>query len=346
MMQHVRKSPFLRITCLLLIYSCSPKYQPYTGEKAILSDSGKPDYSKLEYWAAHPDKWDPSDSVPAPLRNSTNHGQDVDVFFVHPTTFTEDKDSMATNARIDDNYINSKTDNSSILYQASVFNASCRVYAPRYRQAHLHMYYSADGARKAAAFDTAYQDVKAAFQYYLDHFNQGRPIVIASHSQGTTHTTRLLKDFFSGKTLKNRLVVAYLLGMPVPRDSYPDIPVCRDSLQTGCFVSWRTFRSGYTDKPFDSLDTRTAVVNPLTWTTSPDPASNERHAGSVLYQFNKVFPHTSDARIAGNLLWISKPRFPGSMFFNRSNYHAGDINLFYLNIREDVQRRINLFWKH
>jgi len=188
--------------------------------------------------------------------------------------------------------------------------------------------------------------VKTAFQYYLDHFNQGRPIVIASHSQGTTHTTRLIKEFFTGTNLRNRLVVAYLLGMPVPKDSYPDIPVCQDSLQTGCFVSWRTFRTGYTERPYDTLDTRTAVVNPLLWSTSTEPAPRDKHQGAVLYKFNKVFPKPSSAQIVANVLWISKPKFPGALLYTKTNYHAGDINLFYLNIRADVRRRINLFWKH
>jgi hypothetical protein len=346
-MQLLRKTllSFL-FTIPLYLLSCSPKLQPYSGKQAFHAPDGTPDYGKLEYWASHPDKHDPADSVPAPLRSEVNTGQDVDVFFVHPTTFTDDQDSSQTNAAIDDSLVNAKTDKTSILYQASVFNGSCRVYAPRYRQAHIHMYFTSDEAGKKAAFDLAYQDVRAAFQYYLDHFNQGRPIIIASHSQGTTHTTRLLKEFFSGSNLRNRLVVAYLLGMPVPRDSYTDIPVCTDSLQTGCFVSWRTFRAGYMEKPFDSLDDRTAVVNPLLWSTSHEVAPKEKHLGSVLYQFNKVFPKTSDARIQGNILWISKPKFPGSVLYTKSNYHAGDINLFYMNIRADIRRRINLFWKH
>ena len=54
------------------------------------------------------------------------------------------------------------------------------------------------------------EDVKAAFQYYLEHYNNGRPIIIASHSQGTTHAKRLLKEFFDGTALQHQLVAAYL----------------------------------------------------------------------------------------------------------------------------------------
>ena len=338
--------PNLLFLTIFLLHSCSPKYTPYTGEKAFRSPTGAPDYSNLDYWAAHPAKIDPSDSVPAPLQNALDYGHDVDVFFVHPTTFTDDKDSTTPNAAIDDSLINAKTDNTSILHQASVFNGSARIYAPRYRQAHIHMYFISDEAKKKAAFDLAYSDVKAAFQYYLDHYNNGRPIVIASHSQGTTHAQRLLKDFFSGTNLRNRLVAAYLIGMAVPKDAYPDIPVCQDSLQTGCFVTWRTYREGYVEKPFNALDTTTAVVNPLLWTTTPAVAPKELNRGAVLYKYNKIYKETNSAQIHGNILWISKPKFPGAFLYKTSNYHIGDINLFYLNIREDVRRRISMFWKH
>ena len=330
---------------LPVLHACNPKYQPYTGTQAFRSATGAPDYGNLDYWAAHPDKHDPSDSVPAPLRNDPRYSQDVDVFFIHPTTFTDPKDSGSTNAAIDDPVINAKTDRTAMLSQASVFNGACKVYAPRYRQAHIHMYYDPDKTRQKKAFDLAYADVKAAFQYYLDHFNQGRPIVIASHSQGTNHAQRLLMDFFEGSNLRNRLVAAYLIGMPIAKNAFPDIPVCQDSIQTGCFVTWRTFREGYEEKPYDALDTVTAVVNPLTWSTSPEAATREMNRGAVLYKFNKVLPATNDARIHGNILWISKPKFPGSAFYKSRNYHIGDINLFYVNIREDVRRRVGLFWK-
>ena len=84
-------------------------------------------------------------------------------------------------------------DKKPVRYQASVFNRSCRVYAPRYRQAIVRVFKeeSKDGKK---ALDLAYRDVKRAFQYYLDHYNQNRDFIIASHSQGTLHCTRLLKE--------------------------------------------------------------------------------------------------------------------------------------------------------
>jgi hypothetical protein len=45
------------------------------------------------------------------------------------------------------------------------------------------------------------------------------------------------------------------------------------------------------------------------------------------------------AGIHGNILWSSKPRFFGNIFFTRKNYHIGDINLFWKNIRDNVAQQ-------
>lgn len=330
---------------LVLLSSCSDQYIKYTKGYHIRSTTGLPDYSNLDYWAAHPYKVDLSDSVSKPLRRQVRDSA-VDVFFIHPTTYTIEIKAGKDNASIDDSYINAKTDYSTILYQASVFNESCRVFAPRYRQANLLMFIEKDSARKNAAFDFAYQDVKAAFIYYLEHFNNHRPFIIASHSQGTVHAKRLIKEMIEGTPLQNRLVCAYLLGMPVEKNYFSTIKPCEDSLHTGCFVSWRTFRKNYNAEFYTGHELQEiSVTNPLTWTTTTTVAPKSLHRGAVLYNFNSVYKKVSDARVHNNILWISRPKFPWGFLYFSKNYHLGDINLFYMNIREDVKRRIGLFWK-
>jgi len=332
------------LVALVFVVSCTPKYYQYSGNYQF-RDYGGPDYSNLDYWAAHPDKHDPSDSIPLSLQKESRDSS-VDVFFIYPTTYTRNHGSESDNAPLDDQEINLKTDYTSILYQASVFNADCRIFAPRYRQVHLRMFFEKDSLRKQAAFDLAYRDIRLAFEYYLTHFNSGRPIIIASHSQGTVHAKRLIKQFFENDPLKSRLVCAYLVGMPVANDYFTEIAPCTDSAQTGCFVTWRTFRKGSSDKIYGVEENFKAIVtNPLTWSIDAEPAPASMNKGAVLYDFNRVWPNTNDAQIHGNVLWISKPRFAwGFLYFTR-NYHAGDYNLFYLNIREDVRRRIENFLK-
>lgn len=330
---------------VLVFASCSQKYYNTGTGYSFKSIDLKPSYNDLNYWAAHPWKWDPSDSVPAPLRKTCIKDSVVDVFFIHPTTLV-DYNKNVWNAAIDDSVLNAKTDYTTILYQASVFNEQCRVFAPRYRQAHIKAFYNNDKQKDSIAFDIAYNDVRTAFEYYLQHFNNGRPVIIASHSQGTLHAGRLLKEFFEGKNLKNRLVCAYIIGMPIPENYFSDLKPCTDSLSTGCFVGWRTVNREYTDTVFLPKEKfKSYVTNPLTWTLTGEYAPASLNTGAVLTKFNKLAKGVVDAQVHDNVLWTCKPKFFGNIFLKTKNYHIGDINLFYTNIRSNVKTRIMMFWK-
>jgi hypothetical protein len=321
--------------------SCSKRSVPNT--YVISSKETTPDYSKLENWAAHPWKRDLSDSIPAAIRSSYLKDSLADVFFFYPTSLTSYKDPR-WNADIGDANLNSKTDITSILYQATAFAEKTRVFAPRYRQAHIKSYYSEDTLKSRSAFELAYADVISAFDHYLTYYNKGRPIIIASHSQGTNHAIRLLKEYFDNKPLYQQLVCAYLIGMPVIENSFNQIKPCKDSISTGCFTSWRTYEKGFEEPKYVSRETfRAVVTNPLLWTTSSEYAPYKLNKGGVLKNFNKVIPGVTDAQVHGNILWSSKPRFFGNIFLTIKNYHIADINLFYMNISENVKTRIRMF---
>ncbi len=337
------QQPRYLIIFLLFLVSCN-KYKPYQKHYEFKSENGKPDYSQLDFWAAHPWKWDPSDSVPSPLRHQVKDSV-VDVFFLHPTTHTKKNKSKQYNASINDAAMNAKTDYSTILYQASVFNEDSRVFAPRYRQAHIKVFFKKQQEETDKIFDLAYEDIKTSFEYYLQHWNNGRPIIIAAHSQGSKMAERLLKEFFEDKPLKSKLVVAYLAGWPVPKNYFSSLNMCEDSLQTGCLCSWRTFRKGYVPFYLKNENGNSYVTNPLTWDTSNNYVSRQLNKGAVLKNFNSIYKKTTGAQISNGLLYTRKPKFPGSFLYFSRNYHIGDINLYYINIRENVKQRIGAYWK-
>lgn len=326
---------------LLLISGCSKKYHAFIQQYQFKEKTAIPDYNSLDYWAAHPWKKDPSDSIPKPLRSQKNDSL-VDVFFLHPTTYTDIR--AGWNASVNDVYINAKTDYSSILYQASVFNQHCRIFAPRYRQAHISAFFINNDETRSA-FDIAYSDIKRAFEFYLEHYNNNRPIIIAGHSQGALMAERLLKEFFDGKSLQQKLVVAYIVGWSIPENSFEKITGCTDSLQTNCFCGWRTFKENYIPVYIRNEQTVSFVTNPLSWTTTNEYISLEKNKGSVLRDFNKIIRHTTDAQIHNGVLWANKPKFPGAIFYQSKNYHIGDINLFYMNMRENIEQRIFSYLK-
>lgn len=322
----------------LAFQSCTDKYQVIASRYQFSEKSSVPQYSNFHYWAAHPWKNDPSDSIPKPLLTEPRDSV-VDVFFLHPTTYTDAR--LGWNAGINDGYINAKTDYSSILYQASVFNQYARVFAPRYRQAHLSAFFI-NNENASTAFDTAYADIKKAFEFYLQYQNNGRPVIIAGHSQGAFLAIRLLKEFFDGRPLQQQLVAAYIVGWPVMQNSFDSIPVCSSPGMTNCFTSWRTFRKGYVPRYINS-ESPAIVTNPLSWTTDPAYVEARHNEGGVLRDFNKIIKQTAGAQIEGNVLWTKKPEFPGAFFFRTKNYHIGDINLYYMNIRKNVEERIQSF---
>lgn len=317
--------------------SCSPQYNVAAGTYPP-PNRDTIDYGDLSFWAAHPAKHDPSDSVPAPLMAGYFTDTAIDVFFIHPTTYTQLADP-GWNAPVDDAVLNARTDNTTILFQASAFN-EYRVFAPRYRQAHVRAYFTADTTSALKAFDVAYSDVKNAFLYYLAHFNNGHPFIIASHSQGSTHALRLLKEVCALDSIRSKIIVAYLVGMYIAPEFSSTLPVCRDSLQTNCVCGWRTFKSGYVPDFVLKEKDVCLVTNPLSWTTDTIAVSKQMNRGAILKNFNKVYRAAAAARIHRGVLWTERPSFPGSFLLRTKNYHIGDINLYYMNIRENLRSRV------
>jgi len=321
-----------------------------------------PDYSNPFFWAASPYKHDPSDSIPSFLKNEKRDSS-VDVFFIHPTSYQDmnkkvdllndatDKKQIFNelktvpwNADLTDTALNNETDYRPILYQASVFNGSCRVFAPRYRQANIKAFFARTSDASKKAFDLAYADIKQAFEYYLKYNNNGRPIIIASHSQGSLHAIRLLQEYFDGKPLQQKLVCAYIIGYQIEPDAFKKIPVGISPAQTGCYVGWRSYQKDVLPKAVAEENGKSVCVNPLTWTTSSTEAPKELNKGSLL-GFNMLVQQSVAATIepSSNILWVTMPEKGSEKMKQMKNLHVFDYNLFWMNIRTNVKERINAY---
>ena len=245
-------------------------------------------------------------------------------------------------ASLKDIALNISTDYSTILSQASIFNEVGPIYAPRYRQAHINSYYpknKLDTINALAAFELAYQDVKKAFEFYLTNYNQGKPIIIASHSQGSTHAKRLLKEFFDGKALSKQLVSAYIVGMAVDPKEFTSLKACAQPTETGCICAWRTYKEGYIPPIIQIEKFNSIVTNPLSWDSNQVSISRKANEGSVLYNFKKVIPNVAGAYNHKGVLWTPKPKFFGNIIYNTKNYHIADYNLFYMSVRKNATDR-------
>ncbi len=300
------------------------------------------DYSSLDHWAAHPTKDDTADRVPGQTELSDQSQMKADVFFIHPTTLTGHEGEAYWNADVDDAVLNKRTDESTIIFQASIFNAAGKVYAPRYQQAHVQAFYTQDTVSKQKSLELAYQDVKRSFEYYLNNWNNGRPFILASHSQGTIHAKQLIKELIDGQSIQDQLIAAYLVGIVVNKDEFVNIEPCENPTDINCTISWRTFRNDIKEGEYVTSN-KVLVTNPLSWKTDKVYTPKEMNKGTILKDIDKVYGELVDAQVDNGILKVSKPSFFGSIFYTTKNYHIPDMNFFYFNTRDNAKERVEMY---
>jgi len=288
-----------------------------------------PDYTDLDNWAGHAEKLDMTDSVFVPTPRTFG----VPVFYVYPTAHFPKKGG-SWNAYSYSEEVRERT-HFAVKMQSSAFNVAGPVYAPYYRQAAYQVYNIAPNTTTVNAYNLAYNDVRTAFEQFLVDIGPDVPFVLASHSQGTDHLERLIREEFD-KELQDRLVIAYLVGMPVDTEDVP-VPLCEDPLQTGCFVSWRTFHKSVEPS---SNSSKVGVVNPLSWDASTAEVPAKENPGAIVFENGEVLPGLIGAQIKEGVIIADRPKFKGSWLIRTKDYHRGDINLYYLSIRENLQARL------
>jgi hypothetical protein len=327
-----------------------------------------PDYWSADAWAALPERQDDADVAPPNTKYpEAQKSAQVDVFFIHPTG-TES--AQFWNAPIDDP---GAVEALSLVmkYCASVFNAAGRVYVPRYRQATLYSFFDGKTTSGIQAIDLAYGDVERAFLHYLTYYNQGRPFILAGHSQGSCHGMRLLQEEILGTPLDRRLVGAYLVGYAIPSDVLY-FPGSRFVGSSYILTSWNS----YTADGNPDFFTNSAViwlkgsyqkvgglpiiqVNPLSWKLNGEAVLAAQNPGSLPFDAeNKtgvpaLVPGVTGADASGKVLIITKPQVPGFesadglpiLSTKVGDYHSFDYVFFYESIRKNAVERVNEFFK-
>ena len=218
-----------------------------------LAQTAKNDYGKGENWLCRPGRTDAcavdlTTTVVASNGKLTEEkwkadpNAPIDCFYVYPTV------SNDTTANSD--MVAGPEERSVIHHQFARFASKCRVYAPLYRQITLTAL-RANLSGKPMAMDRmlAYNDVLDAWNHYLANDNKGRGVVLIGHSQGSGVLMQLIKNEIDGKPIQDRIVSAMLIGanIAVPKGQdvggvFQKMPLCRSANQTGCVISYVTFR--------------------------------------------------------------------------------------------------------
>jgi hypothetical protein len=316
----------------------------YPGPFSKFPPPPAPDYSRRETWAAHP-QYNPLKAWPAGVAHvpsTAGFGEAVaDIFFIHPTTFRGLDNPW--NAAWDDKEIAAVTDAWPIRHQASLYRSVGRVFAPRYRQAHLRTFYLR-GEDSHASLEFAYDDVRRAFIRFLSTISNEGPIVIAGHSQGSYHGVRILQEFFDGSPLQARLVAAYLPGYPIPQDAFHTIKFADGPGQIGRVHSWMTFAEDFHPEYFDSHIRGSASIHPVLFTTDADVWNNwEEHHGVLTRKFKMRHRGAISAALHDGMLWIKPMKVMLGPLLRLKNWHVADVNLFWENLRINLQQQMRVY---
>lgn len=333
----------------LLLRQATPR-----GHFAAGAAGGSPDYATPGTWIARPgipddsSRWQPDDASAVPAGTTP-----AAAFYIHPTTYLETDrwNAPLVPAGHAENRIHLF-----VQTQASALNGSSEIWAPRYRQA-AYGAFLLESADARQALDLAYGDVRAAFDAFLAAQPQDRPIVLAGHSQGALHLSRLLVD--RHERLKGRLVAAYVVGWPISTTAdLPSMgfPACRFREQAGCILSWMSFG----DPPDADLildhwrETRgptgierraadVLCVNPLTGTqngAAPPAANHGTLAPTIDFRSVRLIRGRVGAECRNGLLVVGGSIPPlGPFVLPGNNYHVYDYALFWGSIRADAAAR-------
>jgi pimeloyl-ACP methyl ester carboxylesterase len=243
----------------------------------------------------------------------------IDCFYVYPTVSTDPTDNSDMTADAAELNV--------VRTQFARFGSACRLYAPLYRQVTLAglqktLAGGATGAtdRSPLTAGIAYDDVAAAWQYYLEHDNQGRGVVLIGHSQGSFVLTELIRREIDGKPVQSKLVSALLLGatigVPKGKDvggTFQHVPLCHAPAQIGCLITYASFRST-SPPPANTLFGRVADPSQVAACTNPAAlggGSGELHAylsatGATVVGRSTVKPWVTPEQTI-DTPWVSVP---------------------------------------
>ncbi len=281
-------------------------------------------YSDANSWLCRPGQHDACDvdlatTIIAPDGKLTrepwtaNPSAPIDCFYVYPT--------VSTDPTPNSDMIADEAERNVIRQQFARFASQCRPYAPMYRQvtlAGLRTILAGSGASLDQGLQ--YDDVRDAWNYYLEHDNQARGFVLVAHSQGSFILNRLIREEIDGKPVQQRLVSAILLGttLSVPRGkdvggSFQHIPLCRSASQTGCVITYASFRSTL-PPPSNTLFGKVTNTDLTAACTNPaalDSGSGELHAylstdGRTIVGTTPPKPWVTPAKPIGTP-WVSVP---------------------------------------
>ena len=298
-----------------------------------------PDYSKVECWYQIPEIT-----------------KDIDTFFVYPTDYMAANEGDPDFAPLDNPEMLEGVEFDHLAL-SSVYEDSTNLFMPYYRQAGMR-YAAAVGQKtgdpRAAFAITPYGDITAALDYYFENYNNGRPFILAGHSQGSGIASLVLMNYFKEHPeYYERMVAAYIIGFSITKDyleANPHLKFATGESDTGVIVSWNTEGPGNVEEnASNAVVLPNAIsINPLNWKLDETYAPASENLGSLVLnketnQF-EIGDIGADAQVIlrRGVILTNADSEPvgGAEFFGPQSFHNGDYTFYYNNIKDNVAKRI------
>lgn len=279
--------------------------------------------------------------------------KNADVFFICPSVYFGETGSENMSLSDEDTKANFL---GAVNMEKGIYDADCRFFAPYYRQAGLYVYGLESEDEQEKYFSLAYSDIKASFEYYIAHYNDGRPIVLAGFSQGADMCIRLMKDVFDDEKVGDLLVACYAIGWRLTEREiadYPQLRAAAGETDTGVIIAFNSEAESITASMMVPAGVRTLSINPLNWTTDGTVADRSLNKGACFTDYSgsitAEIPALTGAYIdpvRGTLKVtdVTPEEYPPVLsMFESGIYHLYDYQFFYRNLQENVTARINAF---
>jgi hypothetical protein len=293
------------------------------------------DYSVASHWLA----------MPAVLDKT------VDVFYLYPTAWRKANPTDPNICEVNNPsmLLGSK---SAFARQATAFETVANVFAPYYRQADAtYTLGLAEAEREKVIAAEPSVDGLAAFDYYIKNKNNGRPFILAGHSQGSNVLLNVLSDYMAkNPDVYKRMVAAYVIGYSVTSTylaKNPHLKFASGADDTGVIISYNTQSPDLAAGKNPVVLPGALVINPITWATSSVLADKSIGLGSFMPidGLFKQVPQYADAQVdatKGALLTTADPT--GLLLgFGPGVYHSYDYPFYYFNLRENAANRISKY---
>jgi len=303
------------------------------------------DYSKPEHWL----------SLPA------TNDKAVDVFYLYPTAWTKTAgDSIIC-----------KINNPSMLKgaplafnrQATAFETVGNIYAPFYRQVDIFYRMSLPSIeQEKVVADIPATDAIAAFDYYIKHYNNGRPFILAGHSQGSNVLIYLLSEYMSANPrVYQKMIAAYVIGYSITPEylaKNPHLKFAEGPDDLGVIISYNTESPDVVSGTNVVTLPGGIAINPITWTRNESLATANENMGSIVLNANGTVAagipnpvmNFADARIdkAKGVIICSTVDVnkwsPGNAVFVKGVFHSFDYPFYYYNLRANAAHRVALYF--